>query len=301
MSTEAHIIADIEAIKASDLDTQNLYREVCAILFFRYGITPTANKLYQYVRKGSMSAPAEALAKFWSDLREKSRVRIEHPDLPDSLKGAAGELVASLWLQAQKGAQASLAVFRQEAQHQVTESLTAVAAAEQARISAQSEANQRRDALRVADERILTLERNLAGENARAQSLVQQLKAASSRQSALEMELSEARRDYSAELDKSRQELRRAEDRLEAIEKRSLLEIDRERQITLKVQRELLQLRENSLQNDERQRLQLTACKTELAEARQQIITFTSVSLSELLLSTTSKCMNRVPNIYNLT
>jgi hypothetical protein len=62
MSTEAHIIADIEAIKASDLDTQSLYREVCAILFFRYGITPTANKLYQYVRKGSMSAPAEALA-----------------------------------------------------------------------------------------------------------------------------------------------------------------------------------------------------------------------------------------------
>ena len=108
MSTEAHIIADIEAIKARPLDTQSLYREVCAILFFRYGITPTANKLYQYVRKGSMSAPAEALAKFWSDLREKSRVRIEHPDLPDSLKGAAGELVASLWLQAQEGAQANL-------------------------------------------------------------------------------------------------------------------------------------------------------------------------------------------------
>lgn len=271
MSTEAHIIADIEALKASDLDTQSLYREVCVILFFRYGITPTANKLYQYVRKGSMSAPAEALAKFWSDLREKSRVRIEHPDLPDSLKGAAGELVVSLWLQAQESAQVSLAVFRQEAQHQVTESLKAVAAAEQARIAAQSEANQIREALRAANERILTLERNLAGENARTQSLVQQLEAASSRQSSLEMALVEARRDYSAELEKSRQELRRAEDRLEAIENRSLLEIDRERQITLKVQREILQLRETSLQNDERQRKKLAACKTELAEARQQI------------------------------
>lgn len=270
MSTEVHIIADIEAIKASDLDTQNIYREVCAILFFRYGITPTANKLYQYVRKGSMSAPAEALAKFWSDLREKSRVRIEHPDLPDSLKGAAGEMVASLWLHAQEGAQVSLAVFRQEAQHQVTESQKAVAAAEQARIAAQSEADQIREALRAADERVLTLERNLAAENARTQSLVQQLEAASSRQSSLEMALAEARRDYSAELDKSRQELRRAEDRLEAIEKRSLLEIDRERQITLKVQRELLELRENSIQNDERQRIKLAASMTELAEARQK-------------------------------
>lgn len=57
-------------------DTQALYREVCVLLFFRHGITPTANKLYQLVRKGSMSAPTEALRTFWADLREKSRVRI---------------------------------------------------------------------------------------------------------------------------------------------------------------------------------------------------------------------------------
>jgi hypothetical protein len=65
MSTEAQIHADIDALRLRVVDTQDLYREVCTILFFRYGITPTANKLYQYVRKGSMSAPAEALAKFW--------------------------------------------------------------------------------------------------------------------------------------------------------------------------------------------------------------------------------------------
>jgi hypothetical protein len=271
MSTEARIIADIESIKASNLDTQSLYREVCVILFFRYGITPTANKLYQYVRKGSMSAPAEALARFWTDLREKSRVRIEHPDLPDALKGATGELVASLWLQAQESAQESLAVFRREAQHQVTESLQAVVAADQARIAAQSEANQTREALRAADERILTLERNLAGESVRTQSLEQQLEAASRRQSSLEAALAEARKDYSDELDKSRQELLRAEERLAAIEKRSFLEIDHERQITVKAQRDLLQLRENTLQNEERQRIELAACKTELAEAKQQL------------------------------
>lgn len=112
MSTEAKIISEIEALKVKYLNTQDLYREVCTILFFRYGITPTANKLYKYVRKGSMSAPAEALARFWSDLRNKSRVRIEHPDLPEGLKSAAGELVASLWSQAQAGAQEGLAVFR---------------------------------------------------------------------------------------------------------------------------------------------------------------------------------------------
>ncbi|MFD2274300.1 DNA-binding protein [Undibacterium arcticum] len=59
------------ACARSFTQTQDLYREVCVLLFFRYGMTPTANKLYQLVRKGSMTAPAEALNKFWEDLREK--------------------------------------------------------------------------------------------------------------------------------------------------------------------------------------------------------------------------------------
>jgi hypothetical protein len=50
--------SDIEAVRERASDTQALYREVCALMFFRYGETPTANRLYQLVRKGSMSAPA---------------------------------------------------------------------------------------------------------------------------------------------------------------------------------------------------------------------------------------------------
>jgi len=271
VSTEAKIIAEIEALKVHDFDTQDLYREVCTILFFRYGITPTANKLYQYVRKGSMSAPAEALARFWSDLREKSRVRIEHPDLPEGLKATAGELVASLWSQAQAGAQEGLAVFRREAQELVTNSQRAFENADQARVAAQSEVNQTREALRGGDERILQLERNLAAERARTQSLETQIDAASRQQSTLEAALAEARRDYSAELEKSRLELRRTEERLAANEKRALMEIDHERQITAKIQRELQQLRENWLTNEERQRNDLAASKSELVEARQKL------------------------------
>ena len=271
MSTEAKIIADIEAIKAGELNTQELYREVCTVLFFRYGITPTANKLYQYVRKGSMSAPAEALNRFWSDLREKSRVRIEHPDLPDDLKVAAGELVASLWLQAQARAHESLASFRQEAQEQVANSQQAYKSADQARIDAQTETNQTREAIKGANERILLLERNLAAESARSHSLEQQLETASRQQKTLEGALAEARKDYSAELDKSRLELRRAEDRLGANEKRALLEIDHERQLTVKTQREILQLRESSHANNELLRAELGASKNELAETRQKL------------------------------
>lgn len=271
MSTEAKIIAEIEALKAHDLDTQDLYREVCTILFFRYGITPSANKLYQFVRKGSMSAPAEALARFWSDLREKSRVRIEHPDLPEGLKAAAGELVASLWSQAQTSAQDGLAIFRQEAQEKVTESLQAVATADQTRVAAEAESNQTREALKAANERILNLERDLAGERARTQSLEQQIESARHQQTTLEVALADARKDYSAELEKSRQELRRTEERLEASEKRALLEIDHERRMTVKAQRELLQLRNSSLENEEQLRIELAASKAESANVRQML------------------------------
>lgn len=271
MNTESKIIAEIEALKVHGLDTQDLYREVCTILFFRYGITPTANKLYQFVRKGSMSAPAEALARFWSDLREKSRVRIEHPDLPDGLRAAAGELVASLWSQAQASAQDSLAIFRQEAQEKVTEALQAVATADQARVAAEAELNQTREALRAANERILVLERNLAGELARSRSFEQQIESGRHRQTTLEVALTEARKDYSAELEKSRQELRRTEERLDASEKRALLEIDHERQMTIKAQRELLHLKNSSLENEEQLRFELASSKAELANVRQKL------------------------------
>jgi hypothetical protein len=118
---ESALLADIESLRGQFPQTQDLYREVCALMFFRYGITPTANKLYQLVRKGSMSAPAEALSRFWQNLRDKSRVVISHPDLPDLLKVAAGELAATLWTTAMTEAHESLGAFRQESQLAIDE------------------------------------------------------------------------------------------------------------------------------------------------------------------------------------
>jgi chromosome segregation ATPase len=177
----------------------------------------------------------------------------------------------SLWSQAQTSAQNSLAIFRQEAQENVTESLQAVATADQARLAAEAESNQTREALRAANERILDLERDLAGERARTQSLEQQIELARHQQTTLEVALAEARKDYSAELEKSRQELRRTEERLESNEKRALLEIDHERQMTVKVQRELLQIRNSSLENEEQLRIELASSKAELANVRQML------------------------------
>lgn len=270
MPNEAQIHADIEALRSRVSETPDLYREVCTILFFRYGITPTANKLYQYVRKGSMSAPAEALAKFWEDLREKSRVRIEHPDLPDTLKSAAGELVAALWTQAQSAAQEGLETFRSEAQVTVLEAQTAQALAENERAAALLERDQAQKATKASMERLLQLERDLAAERASKAALATQLETAGRQQAALEGALAESRHDFAAELEKHRQALGRSEERYEASEKRALLEIDRERTAAAKLQKDLAQSRQHRQNAEERHHTEVAQLQADLGDAHQK-------------------------------
>lgn len=69
---DEEIASAVASLRKQFPNTLDLYREVCVLLFFRHGITPTANKLYQLVRKGSMSAPTQALNRFWGTLREGS-------------------------------------------------------------------------------------------------------------------------------------------------------------------------------------------------------------------------------------
>lgn len=271
MNTESEIREAIDALRDTTANTQDLYREACAILFFRYGITPTANKLYHFVRKGSMSAPAEALARFWAELREKSRVRIEHPDLPDTLKVAAGELVGRLWSEAQAAAEENLNVFREEAAARVNAADAATQRAEQDRQAANRELEHLHEALDDSSERILSLERVLAAERAEKETLAGQLAAAMRQHQALEAELSAARKDFASELEKQRDAMRRAEDRHEAAEKRALLEIDRERTTTARAQKELGQIRQSNADLAQRQRDELRALQQELGDVRQRL------------------------------
>ena len=62
-------------------------------------------------------------------MREKSRTRIEHPDLPDELKTATGEMAVAIWSAAQTLAHGSLASYRSEAQAELLEAKAALAAA----------------------------------------------------------------------------------------------------------------------------------------------------------------------------
>ena len=268
---EHQIQAEIEQLRSQFSATHELYREVSALLFFRYGITPTANKLYQLVKKGSMSAPAEALGKFWADLREKSRVRIEHPDLPEDIKTAAGDLTATLWTMAQSLAHESLASIQSEAQSTVTEAKAAESAAQAKLEAVLGEMTTVRQSLDQATERIQGLERSLATETALRTSLDDQLKLSRVDNASLQRANDEARREFSGELDKLRAQARQTEERLRGAEERSLLEIDRERQAAIKIQKELDSVRGTASHAADRHRAEIAEFQQQIGDLRQQV------------------------------
>ena len=236
---ENRIAAEIERLKAKFPKTRELYREVCALLFFRFGITPTANRLYQLVKRGSMSTPTQVLGEFWTELRKKSRVRIEHPDLPADLQAAAGELVATLWTRSTASAQAVLETLRTETEAEKVAARDAVVSLQAELGRTETALEQRTSALLAAQVRIRDLEQAQAAGEATRQALETEIGRQQDEIGARDRALVQARGDFSGELDKLRSSAELAEERLRAAEKRALLEIERERGMTARSQKEL--------------------------------------------------------------
>jgi chromosome segregation ATPase len=232
-------------------------------------MTPTANKLYQLVRKGSMTAPAEALNKFWEDLREKSRVRIEHPDLPEALKTAAGDLTATLWTAAQALAHETLASYRSEMQVAIMDAQSAVENAESERDTMLRERDEALRGREEASRRVSALEQNLAAAVATRMALESHLKQAMDDNAVHQQRLEDARREFTSELEKLRVAAHLADERFRAAETRTLLEIDRERTRAAKLQKELDACRIAGTQAVERLRSEATGLQSQLGDLRQ--------------------------------
>lgn len=238
-SNEEAIAAGVAELRERFPRTQDLYREVCVLLFFRYGITPTANKLYQLVRKGTMSAPNEALRQFWNTLRERSRVTVEHADLPDELKAAAGEMVAALWKTAQTMSRDALADLQ-------TEALTAVGAAKAGELQArdahaavQKELELALAQVRASEAQAGQLRKDLAGAAAAKAGVDAQLEEVRKQVIDLQSQLARSREEHMTEREKLAERTQLAEHRFSDMEKRALVEIDRERTLSAKLQKTL--------------------------------------------------------------
>ncbi|HPU50804.1 MAG TPA: DNA-binding protein [Burkholderiaceae bacterium] len=189
------LTAEIEALKERIADTRTLYREVCALLFFRHGITPTAHRLYQLVRRGSMGTPAEVLRVFWQELRERSRVRLDHPDLPMDLRTLGGELMAQLWTRAQTAAAADLEFLRQEARDAAESARQQAETAQGELASLRIRVPQLQAAFDAAIQRELESVRELATNQGRIASMTDLLRETAQEMQRLRQELAVAQRD----------------------------------------------------------------------------------------------------------
>lgn len=270
LSDEARLAADIERLKVEFPKTRELYREVCALLFFRFGVAPTANRLYNLVRRGTMSTPASVLSEFWAELREKSRVRIEHPDLPTDLSEAAGELIGTLWTRATTSAHAELTALRDEVEAQRAEVEQKVVAAREELGRTETALEQRTAALLAAQVEIRELERQQAEEAAMRKALEAEIKRFGEEAVARERELEKVRHTFSRDLEKLRETADRAEERLRASEKRALLEIDRERSAVAKAQKELAEAGKRADKREAEHRRTVEALQEQQGDARHQ-------------------------------
>jgi chromosome segregation ATPase len=240
---ESALQADVEELRKRFPDTKNLYREVAVLLFFRYGQPPTTNRLYQLVRKGSMNTVTTALAAFWTTLRERSRVQIDHPALPDELKAAAGDLVQVLWEKANTAAKLEFEAAASEATASVSAAKQAQAKAEEAFGLAQREQALLGERLKTSAEQLATLQGALETEKREHGATAARLEEARAEVESLRQAQVDARRDFAAELDKAREAVKLAEERLDAAERRAMVEIDRERTLRGDAEKEANRLR----------------------------------------------------------
>ena len=210
-------------------ETKALYREVCALLFFRHGITPTASKLYQYVRKGSMSAPADALTKFWEELRGKARVQIDHPDLPEALKVATADAVQTLWGQATDLARTELASLRVDAQAESAKALADLGAEHERASGLEARTHELQERLEDMASQLQARSEELEREHRAHAATTARMEALQDQVGELQAQHERIRADFGAELEKGRTAIGAADERAAGAERRALREIDQER------------------------------------------------------------------------
>jgi chromosome segregation ATPase len=238
VSDEARLTAEIERLKAEFPKTRELYREVCALLFFRFGITPTANRLYQLVHRGSMGTPTAVLSEFWAELREKSRVRIEHPDLPAEVRQAAGELVATLWSRASAAANAALDGLRADVDAQQRDAQQSVEKLQADLARTETALEQRTTALLSAQVRIHELEQSLASAEAARTALDDEREQLRQQSRDHDTTFAQAQAAFASERDRLRAGIELADTHRQAAEKRVTLEVERERAANARLQRD---------------------------------------------------------------
>lgn len=175
LQTEANILAVLTPRLAAAKNRQEKTRETATLLFFQYGIYPSAKTVHRYTQHGSLTDINTDLREFWNDLRERSRVKIEAPMFPDAVTALFSDALAKVWELAMDKAHAALDGERQEAADQVAQ--------------AQREAYEANRMRSIAEEDALSSERELRQERVRRENAEKRIEAQAAEIDALQSSL----------------------------------------------------------------------------------------------------------------
>lgn len=264
------IQAEVERLRANAPDTKALYREVAAMLFFRFGIAPTANRLHQLVGKGSMSTSAAALSRFWKDLREQGRLRIEHPAVPGGLREVAGALVGQIWKSAVATADADLAGVREELDARVQSAELKSAEAQQRLEQATEAVLALKADLEAATEQARSKDEHLVARALEVQRLQGQLEATAQGLRDRDAAVESARKAFAAELEGLRKAIDLTEERARSTERKAMAEVDKARSQIKHIEKALSEEQRKRATELKRFETTLTKRENELQVLREQ-------------------------------
>lgn len=267
----AALQADIDALRERFPRTADLYREACGVMFFRYGITPTTNALYQLVRKGSMSVPTEALRRFWSDLRERARVDLQHADLPEQVRQSAGQLVGEIWSLARQAADESIAALRQNAEAERAAALTEKAFLEKQAAELLQQLEDARTRIASAEATVAQQQEKISAGAAIEQETLKRLAESRAEIERLQGQIDSMSAAHATKIDKITGRVLQAEQRYSDLEKRTLVDLDRERTAASKLQKQLDAERKASASRLEDLQSQVQAVQFQLARQGQEL------------------------------
>jgi hypothetical protein len=250
IAQQQEIAHEIERIKSQVDDTREVYRQVCRLLFLRFGITPTANGLYNLVRKGTMGTPGAVLKEFWQEIQAKARIRIDRTDLRPELLDFAADMVGTLWERAIADADAGLDLERAQIRADRAQAEADVLQAREEVLRKDAEVVRGETLLSEARTEIRMMESRLAAALEGKRNLEQEVAALRDEIRLRDEALDRARTDFAVELAASREQAQQAAIRYEEAARRSMLEIDRARTASAALQRALDELRQRSAETE---------------------------------------------------
>lgn len=273
--------ADIEALRHRHPRTADLYREACSVMFFRHGITPTANSLYQLVRKGSMSVPTQALREFWYNLRERARVDLQHADLPDQVKESGGRLIGEIWTIARDAANAQMLEMKQSALAELDASRAEKVQLGHQAAQLSASLSETKGQVAAVEAAMRALQEELSASRANHLKASSELTDAYANLQRVRDQVDTMVNAHAEEINMVTGRIVRAEHRYTDLEKRMLIEVDRERTAAVKLQKQFEAERRAATERVEEMQAQVQEAQFRLARQGQELGSF--VTRAELL------------------